>query len=401
MFPSTDDPMTDTAAHQTPNSRTPEAGPHALLAGGGSGGHVFPGLAIAEELERRGWRVSWAGSRRGMESRLVSRRRIPYHALPARPVVGQGLLGKVRATATLAGSAWKARSLVRRLDARIVVGTGGYVSAPAAFGARLAARPVLLFEPNAEAGAANRWLSRLAVEAAVAFDQTGSQLACPSRTTGVPVRAEFFDVAKELPARPRHLLVLGGSQGARQINEMMPRALGLAAAELGALTVCHQTGDAHLSATRDAYRAAGLQPAQAGADPVEDTDPGVRFEVVSFLDDVAEAMGRSHLVVSRAGAITLAEICAAGRPSLLVPLALAGGHQMSNAERLTEAGAATVLPPEAEATDLAEMLSHLLASGARLREMAGAARALGHPGAAAAIADRVEHFGRRPAREAS
>ncbi len=373
------------------------AGPHALLAGGGSGGHVFPGLAIAEELERRGWRVSWAGSRRGMESRLVSRRRIPYHALPARPLVGQGVLGKIKAAATLAGSAWSARALVRRTGVRVVVGTGGYVSAPAAIGARLAARPVVLFEPNADAGVANRLLSRLAAEAAVAFDQTGPQLACPSRTTGVPVRAEFFGGAAELPPAPHRLLVLGGSQGAKQINELVPRALGLMAGEVGDLAVCHQTGEAHLEATREAYLAAGLQPVPA--DPAG-LAPGIRFEVVPFLDRIAEAMARRHLVVSRAGAITLAEICAVGRPSLLVPLAIAGGHQRSNAERLAEAGAGLVLPAAATAADLAPMLSELL-GGARLEGMARAARALGRPGAAAAIADRVEHFGRRGTSAAS
>ncbi len=380
-----------------------EAGRHALFAGGGSGGHVFPGLAIAEELGRRGWRVSWAGLERGMESRLVSRRRIPFHALPARPVVGQGALGKMKAAATLARSAWSARSLVRRLDARIVVGTGGYVSAPAVIGARLASRPALLFEPNAEAGFANRWLSRVAAEAAVAFDQTAEQLACPSRTTGIPVRAEFLGLTAELPATPpRRLLVLGGSQGARQINELVPRALGSIAGDLGELAVCHQTGEAHQEATREAYRAAGLEPEEDHANATS----GVRVEVVPFLDNMAEAMERSHLVVSRAGAITLAEICAAGRPSLLAPLVIAAGHQMGNARRLEEAGAAMVMTPETEANDLAGMLAGMLGDGARLDEMARAARSLGHPGAAAAIADRVEHVGGRatpdrPAKEAS
>ncbi len=365
----------------------PRAGAHALLSGGGSGGHVFPGLAIAEELARRGWQVSWAGSRRGPESRLVSRRQIPFHDLPARPLVGQGLAGKARAAATLARSAWRARSLVRRLGARVVVGTGGYVSAPAVIGARLAARPALLLEPNAEAGVANRLLSRLAREAVVAFDGTASQLACPSHTTGVPVRSEFFARAALPAAPPLRLLVLGGSQGALQINRLVPRALGLLAGELGALEVCHQTGDAHLEVTREAYRAAGI-----GIDP-DGTDGDARCQVVTFLDRMAEAMARSHLVVSRAGAITLAEICAAGRPSLLVPLALAGGHQAGNARRLAAAGAAEVLPAAATAEDLAEKLGALLADGAQLSDMARGARSLARPGAAAAIADRVEEVG--------
>lgn len=365
---------------------TRHVGPHALFSGGGSGGHVFPGLAIAEELASRGWRISWAGSRRGLESRLVSQRDIAFHDLPARPVVGQGLAGKARAAATLARSAWRARSLVRRLDARIVVGTGGYVSAPAVIGARLASRPSLLIEPNAEAGVANRLLSRVAREAAVAFDETGSDLACPSRATGVPVRSEFFR-APELPSgSPLRMLVLGGSQGARQINQLVPRALELLASKIDAIEVCHQTGDAHLEETREAYLAAGLEelPAESSA---------AAFEVVSFLDHMADAMARSHLIVSRAGAITLAEICAAGRPSLLVPLTLAAGHQAGNARRLAEAGAASVLPAAATAEDLAELLSGLLGDGDRLAEMARCARALGRPGAAAAIADRVERWG--------
>ncbi len=375
---------------------TQSAGPCALLSGGGSGGHVFPGLAIAEELEQRGWQVSWAGSRDGLESRLVSRRKIPFHHLPARPVVGQGLTGKLRAAATLARSAWRARSLVRRLDARVVVGTGGYVSAPAVIGARLAARPAFLLEPNAEAGVANRLLSRFAWEAAVAFDGAGSRLACPSYTTGIPIRAEFFQTTALPAAPPWRLLVLGGSQGAQQINQLMPRALELLADRVGSVVVCHQTGDTHLEMTREAYRAAGIE--DVSADGASQSTPNgepvmIRCEVVRFLDRIAEAMARSHLIVSRAGAITLAEICAVGRPSLLVPLALAGGHQADNARRLAEAGAATVLPAASTTESMAEALEHLLADETRLHEMATQAQALGRPDAAAAIADRVEHVG--------
>jgi UDP-N-acetylglucosamine--N-acetylmuramyl-(pentapeptide) pyrophosphoryl-undecaprenol N-acetylglucosamine transferase len=384
-----------------------------LLGGGGSGGHVFPGLAVAEELLRRGWRVSWAGSRRGMEERLVTGRRIPFHELAARPVVGQGVAGKVRAALTLAGSALRARALVRRLDARVVVGTGGYVSVPAVLGGRLARRPVLLIEPNAEVGAANRFLSRLAAEAAVAYDDTARQLHCPAHTTGIPVRADFLAVPTELPpSPPLRILALGGSQGARQINQLLPRALGRLAADgsaadssdadssdadssdadssdadpagVGEVEVRHQAGHGKDEATREEYRAAGLGGGETG----------VRVEVTPFLDDVAGAMAGSHLVVSRAGAIALAELCAAGRPGLLVPLAIAGGHQSANAHRLAAAGAAEVLEPGADEAQLAELLRRLLADRARLEAMARSARGLGHRDAAARIADRVEHLGR-------
>lgn len=373
-----------------------DAAPHALLSGGGSGGHVFPGLAIAEELTRRGWQVSWAGSAQGLESRLVSEREIPFHPLPARPVVGQGLAGKLRAAATLARSAWSARSLVRRLSARVVVGTGGYVSAPAVVGARLAARPAYLLEPNAEAGVANRLLSRLASEAAVAFDSTAPQLKCPSRTTGVPVRSAFFEQPEPWRAGPPwNLLVLGGSQGARQINELVPEALAKLPQDLGEIVVCHQSGRGNEETTHDAYLAAGHLEA-ADAEPEAETNATqtrVRFEAVPFLDDVAGAMARSHLVISRAGAITLAEICASGRPSLLVPLALAGGHQAGNARGMADAEAAEVLPASTDADGLSERLAALLADGAKLATMAGAAHRLGRSDAAAAIADRVEDIG--------
>ena len=385
--------------------------PHALLSGGGSGGHVFPGLAIAEELARRGWQVSWAGSQRGIESRLVSQRRIPFHPLPSRPVVGQGVAGKLRAAATLARSAWSARALVRRLKARVVVGTGGYVSAPAVVGARLAARPAYLLEPNAEAGLANRWLSRLATEAAVAFDATARQLRCPTRTTGIPIRSEFARASAWSPGPPWRLLVLGGSQGARQINRLMPPALAELPASVGEIVVRHQTGKAHQEATHSAYLDAGHRPAPGVSEATGPEGTGaavpehavrVRFTVTAFLDDMATAMAESHLVISRAGAITLAEICAVGRPSLLLPLALAGGHQAGNAERLAAEGAAKVLAQQATASQLGRRLKTLLSEADGLAAMAEAASRLGHRDAAAAIADRLEHLGgHRPSGEAS
>ncbi|MEM7582140.1 MAG: undecaprenyldiphospho-muramoylpentapeptide beta-N-acetylglucosaminyltransferase [Acidobacteriota bacterium] len=384
-----------------PETQPATAGPLALVTGGGSGGHVFPGLAICEELVRRGWQVGWVGSRRGLEARLVDGRDIPFHDLPARPVVGQSLAGKLRAALTLVRSAWQARALVRRSRAQVVVGTGGYVSAPAVFGAWLAARPTYLLEPNADAGFANRWLSRLAAEAGVAFEGTRSQLACPARTTGIPVRDEFFNAESEPPPSPPvRLLILGGSQGARQINELMPPALVAVAERLGAIEVCHQTGRAHLDATRDAYRAAGIEPRGASENdesaPTSSEAPGeqsVRCEIVPFIGEIATAMARSHLIVSRAGAITLAEICAVGRASLLVPLAIAAGHQGANAERLEAAGAARVLPASATASDLTELLADLLREPQTLPvlgDMARAARDLGHRSAVQAIAERLE-----------
>lgn len=359
---------------QTPTPRQQ----HVLFCGGGSGGHVFPGLAVAQELRQRGWQVSWSGSSRGMERRLVEARQVPFHALPARPLVGQGTLGKMRALFTLTAAAWRACGLVRRLQAAVVVGTGGYVSAPAVLGARLARRPVLLLEPNAEVGFANRWLSRFAAEAAVVDAASGAQLACPSHQTGIPIRPEFFALRAEPPAPPWCLLVLGGSQGAQQINLLLPAAL----AELDLeqpVRVRHQCGERHLQATRTAYAEAGLT-----------SDDRYAIEVVPFLDDMAAALGDCHLVISRAGAITLAEICAAGRASVLLPLSLAAAHQVGNARHLVTAGASAMLLSDATASDLTALLAELLTDAPRRQAMADAARASGRPRAAQDIADRVE-----------
>lgn len=351
---------------------------HVLLAGGGTGGHVFPALAVAEELQARGWRVSFTGSTAGLEERLVTERGLPFFPLPARPLVGRGPLGKVQALATLTRSAAAASKLVRCLGAHVVLGTGGYVSAPAVIGARLARRPVLLLEPNGKAGVANRWLSRWATAAAVGYRETMADLKCPSFVTGVPVRSAFFSIPPEPPAGAPRLLVLGGSQGAQQINKAMPETAARLIAKLPGIRITHQAGALNLDETRAAYQALGIS----------------NVEVVPFLDDVAGAMAASHLLVSRAGAITLAEICAAGRASLLVPLAIAQGHQVDNARLLVDAGGAGMIrSDELSPERLAGQLEAVLADGPRLAEMGRLARVLARPRAVADIADRLEALG--------
>jgi UDP-N-acetylglucosamine--N-acetylmuramyl-(pentapeptide) pyrophosphoryl-undecaprenol N-acetylglucosamine transferase len=362
---------------------------HALLAGGGTGGHVFPALAVGEELLARGWRVSFAGTSSGLEARLVPERGIDFHVLPARPLLGRGPVARGLALATLARSAVSAAGLIRRLGVTAVLGTGGYASAPAVVGGRLTGRPVLLLEPNARAGVANRWLSRCATAAAVGYAETARGLRCPATVTGVPVRAAFFAVpamsadASDAAAAPR-LLVLGGSQGARQINRALPAAAALLLAGMPELRIVHQAGARHLDETRAAYAAAGASPRQV--------------QVVAFVDDVAGAMAACSLLVSRAGAITVAEICAAGRAALLVPLAIAKGHQQDNARVLAAAGGAEVLAlPDLEPAPLSARLGALLGDGARLAAMGRAARALARPDAAAAIAGLLEELaGGRP-----
>ena len=354
---------------------------HVLLAGGGTGGHVFPALAVGEELAARGWRVSFAGSEAGLEARIVPERGIPFHALPSRPLVGRGPLAKAQSLAVAGRSAFTAALLLRRIGAQVVLGTGGYASAPAVLGARLAGRPILLLEPNARAGVANRWLSGWASGAVVGWREALDDLKCPGWVTGVPVRAAFSAVPTALPPAPLRLLVLGGSQGAQQINQALPQAARLLADRLPDLAILHQAGARNLEAARQAWAEAGF-----GNDEC--------VEVVPFLDDVAGAMARSHLLVSRAGAITLAEICAAGRASLLVPLSIAQGHQIDNARVLADAGAAEMIASgELTPEGLAERLLALLEDLPRLARMGKAARGLSHPRAAAEIADRLEALG--------
>jgi UDP-N-acetylglucosamine--N-acetylmuramyl-(pentapeptide) pyrophosphoryl-undecaprenol N-acetylglucosamine transferase len=353
---------------------------HVLIAGGGSGGHVFPGLAVAESLVAKGWQVSWLGRQEGMEKEIVEGRGIDYHGLPALAVVGRGPIGRLRALATLARSALAARSMIHRLEIGVVLGTGGFASVPGVAGARLAGRPSALLEPNAEPGAANRWLSRWSEVAATGYREAAAGLRCRVQPTGVPVREEFFAGSRRPPAESLVLLVLGGSQGASQLNRALPRALELVAPRFPELQVLHQVGDRHLEETREAYKESELGT--------------VEIELRPFLRDVAAEMGGAHLVISRAGAVTLAEICAVGRAAVLVPLRLAAGHQEQNAERLAATGGAVVLDADdLTAERLAEVLGELLADRRRLDSMGDSLHELSTPGAAAAIADLVIELG--------
>ncbi len=345
--------------------------PHALMAGGGTGGHVFPGLAVAAELHELGWRSSWAGRAGEMEERLVAGAGLDFHPLPARAVVGRGPAAKAAALWTLARSALAARRLLKALGIQVVLGTGGYVSVPAVLGARLAARPVVLLEPNGRAGAANRSLSRFAAAAAIAYETARPDFRCPVRLTGVPVRPAFFEIPPPPGDGPR-VLVLGGSQGALKLNLLLPAVFERLAAEFPRLEVVHQAGR-HEEATRAAYGELSL--------------PGSSVEIVPFIDDVAAAMGRSNLIVSRAGAVTLAEICAAGRPALLIPLELAGGHQRDNALALADAGGARLLAESASIDEAVAALRPLLAGEELRREMGEALTGLAHRDAAREIAD--------------
>lgn len=356
----------------------------ALLAGGGTGGHVYPALAIADELAHRGWRVSFIGRDASFEQRVVERCGIEFFSYDARPIVGRGVAKRAVAVVALMRALARSRRILSDLGADVVLGTGGYVSAAAVVAAWTLRIPAMLLEPNAHPGSANRWLSYFAREAATAFPRAASELHCLAQSTGVPVRPGFFATPRALPAGPPRLLVLGGSQGARQLNELVPAALERAAPSLAGAFVLHQAGEKGVETARQAYAQRHL--------------PGIEVEVVAFIEDVAEAMATSQLIVSRAGALTIAEIAAAARPAVLVPLAIAGAHQVDNARELEAVGGGRCLEPEQQSAEaLAAELGSLLADRARLESMAANAARLARPDAAARIADRLDSLARRVA----
>ncbi len=372
--------VTSAAAQSLAPSRL--AGRTVLFAGGGSGGHVFPALAVAEELLERGARVEWLGQAGSMEERLVGAAGIQFHPLAARPLVGpRSLAERARALVTSARSALRARRLVRERWVAAVLGTGGFVSAPGVVGGFAARVPTVLLEPNAEAGLANRWLSRFADLAVIAYPQAGARLRCPSELLGTPVRRAFFSLPPPAAtAGALRILVLGGSQGSAVLNRRVPEALAELARRAPALRVdvLHQCGERHHETTAAAYR---------------DAPAGLTVAVVPFIADPARALCDRDLVLSRAGAITCAELCAAGRPAVLVPLMLAGGHQQANARALEQAGCARVVDEhELERGALVALLDELRLAPCSLRVMGERGRALARPVASGRIAAHLERL---------
>jgi len=340
-----------------------------LIMAGGTGGHVFPGLAVADEMRGRGWNVVWMGARGGMEARLVPARGYPVEWIRATALRGRGLLAKLLLPLSLLVGFWQSARAILRIRPAVVLSMGGYVAFPGGMMASLLARPLAVHEQNAIAGLTNRVLARVADRAMTAFPD-----ALPgAEWTGNPVRGEIAalpEPAERFAGRdgPLRLLVVGGSLGAQALNECVPRALALLEPRP---RVVHQSGEKHLDALRARYREAGVEG-----------------ELVPFVDDMARRYAEADLVVCRAGAITVAELSAGGVASVLVPFPHAvDDHQTANARFLADAGAAILLP-QAELTPqrLADTLRAL--DRPRLLAMARKARALGKPEAARTVARR-------------
>jgi UDP-N-acetylglucosamine--N-acetylmuramyl-(pentapeptide) pyrophosphoryl-undecaprenol N-acetylglucosamine transferase len=347
-----------------------------LIAAGGTGGHLFPGIAVADELKARDpeTRVVFVGTPRGLESRLVPRAGYELELLPILPLNGVGLLRMVKGLLALPWAMLKAVQLVRRLRPAAVLGVGGYAGGPTVLVAALLGIPTVVLEPNAKPGFTNRVLKPFVRHAACSYEEARREFGAKGVVTGNPVRGGFAKLAPKWHVPPLTLLVFGGSQGARIINKTLVDALPRLPGP-DRLRIVHQTGPAARDEVATRYAAAG-RPA----------------EVLAFLDDMESRFAQADLVLCRSGATTAAELTAAGKAAVLVPFALAADdHQASNARALESAGAARMIE-EKDLTGerLAAVLDELLADPARLTAMEQAARSLARPDAAARVADLLE-----------
>jgi UDP-N-acetylglucosamine--N-acetylmuramyl-(pentapeptide) pyrophosphoryl-undecaprenol N-acetylglucosamine transferase len=361
--------------------------PTVLVAGGGTGGHIFPGVAIARELMQRlpGCEVLFVGTERGLETKIVPAEGFRLLTIRSAGITGKRLGARLKGMALIPWSLAQSWSLIGQTRPALVIGVGGYASGPVLAAAVLRRVPTLIHEQNFVPGVTNRWLAPFVKEVAVTFPETVERLGGRGEVTGNPVRKEFTTVKPKTAGGPtKNLLVLGGSQGARVINravrEALPRLAAFAGGP-GALRIAHQTGEAEFQAVADAYRASGLDPADCDVRPFIGGRGGV--------GEMARALETADLVVSRCGSTTLAELTVAGRPAVLVPFAAAThDHQTFNARKLADAGAAVVIAEkDLDGGTLADAVTALLGDPPRMARMSEASRALGRPDAASRIAD--------------
>jgi len=355
-----------------------------LIMAGGTGGHVCPALAVAAELQARGASVRWLGTRRGIESRLVPQAGIPINWLTISGLRGNGAIGWLLAPLRLCRALWQALRVLRMVRPSVVLGMGGFASGPGGMAARLLGLPLVIHEQNALPGLTNRLLARFAGRVLTGFSGAFGRVksvAERARWVGNPVAAPIINLSP--PAQRGvgqrtefRLLVLGGSQGAQAINQVLPGVCQQLLGEGVKLTVWHQCGIANVTEVTAAYQRAGVVPGDA-------------LRIDGFIDDMAAAYGWADLALARSGALTVAELCAAGVGALLVPYPYAvDDHQSANAAVLTAVGGAELLPQEQLSEGcLAVRLRNLSATPEQLLKMATAVRELARPDAAAQVAE--------------
>ena len=348
-----------------------------LIAGGGTGGHIIPALAVARELvARHEAEILFVGTARGMESRLVPEAGFKLKLVDVGQLKNVSWLTRLRTLLRLPFSVRTCNKLIREFKPNVVFGVGGYASGPAMAAALRLRIPAMAFEPNAMPGLANRLVGKRVQAAAVNF-KSAARWFRNAEVTGIPVRPEFFTL--EAPTAPDpHMLIFGGSQGARIFNLHLPKILPELLNAVPGLTVLHQSGARHFEPTQAAYTASGADPE--------------RWDVQAFIDDMPAQFAKASMVMARSGASTVAELAAAAKPALLVPFAAAAdNHQRRNAEEMVKAGAALLLTEtdlDVPGKLLAALVS-LLSNPERLAAMAAAARTQAHPDAAERISNRL------------
>ncbi|MDO9314421.1 MAG: undecaprenyldiphospho-muramoylpentapeptide beta-N-acetylglucosaminyltransferase [Burkholderiaceae bacterium] len=350
---------------------------HLIVIAAGTGGHVIPGLAVAKEMQHRGWTVSWLGTTAGMENKLVPPTGIPLDTVAFTGVRGKSLFHTLTGGVRLLAAFWNCLGIIRKRRAQAVLGMGGYLCFPAGLMASLLGKPLMLVNADAALLMSNRALLPVADRVAFGFDGPAAQATRRGVVTGNPVRAEI-EALPEPSLRyagrsgPLRLLIVGGSLGASVINRCLPQALALIPQALRP-QVTHQTGAAHAASVQADY-----------------TQSAVQAEVLPFIDDMAQRLADCDVIVCRAGAITVSELCAAGVASVLVPLVVSTtSHQRDNAQWMASQGAAMQLPQsELTPSHLADVLAGLTRES--LLAMATKARALARPKAASRVADELE-----------
>ena len=352
-------------------------GRHLIVMAAGTAGHVIPGLAVAKEMQLRGWSVSWLGTQRGMENKLVPPSGIPIDSIAFSGLRGNGVVQTLTGGMRLLAAFWSCLKIIRRRQANVVLGMGGYVCFPGGLMASLLGKPLLLVNADASLLLSNRALLPVADRIAFGFDGPAAQRTKRAVVTGNPVRAEIEALPipeQRLAGRsgPLRLLVVGGSLGAKALNDCVPQAVALMPAAQRP-QVTHQSGQAHHAVVRAAYNEAKVDA-----------------DVLPFIDDMAQQLADCDVIVCRAGALTVSELCAAGVAAVLVPLVVSTtSHQRDNAQWLAGQGAGLHLPQgELSPRSLADLLAGLTREA--LLVMAMKARALAKPQAAARVADELE-----------
>ena len=354
-----------------------------LIAAGGTGGHIYPGIAVANEILRR-WpdsEIRFVGTARGLENKLVPQAGFELSIIESTGLKNVGAMARVRGLFVIPKSLWAARILLRSFRPDIVIGAGGYVSGPVLLTAALLKLPTLVLESNALPGFTNRRLALFVDKAAVSFSAALPYFLGKAVVTGNPVRREFFEIAnRERDPNRFSILVFGGSQGARAINEAMIAALPRLDEFRNLIRVKHQTGEADFEKVQKAYLSAGWGEQCA--------------EVTKYIDDMVSAFGSVDLVICRAGATTTAELIAAGKAALMIPFPLAADdHQRKNAEALQAGGAARmVLQQDLNGERLAQEITKLVEAPESVTAMEKAARKMARGDAAAAVVDLIDEL---------